>query len=261
MLSLKGAKHLICRSSEILQALRALRMTIRELLMVAVFALTACAATLIPEAPPAQRETPTPQVVIAVVGSSPTPMATRVTEVAPTPPYELGAGQHISSSGSYRDNETETAGPMACRIERYSPAFYQLVSSYDSRVLWSDGEQPPYNDEDHMMHPAMLDPFVKLIDLVQAEWGGETQIMVTETYDSLLDHNLAQQNRNLKYSLHFEGRSIDMVPWPPDSTRVGRLCALAHIAGFDWVHNEDDHCHATVTAQSLCELYDYRAKP
>jgi hypothetical protein len=207
----------------------------------------------------ALRDTPTPRVVVAFASAVPTRAAQPTQEIALTPPNELGAGQHISSSGDYRETETEAAGPMVCRIQRASPAFYQLASVSDPRLLWSGGETPPYNDEDHLMHPAMLAPFHALLDLVEVEWGGQTQLMVTEAFDSQLNHDLAQHDANSKYSLHFEGRSIDLIPWPPDEGRLARLCALAHAAGFDWVHNEDDHCHASVRAQSLCELYDYQS--
>jgi hypothetical protein len=171
---------------------------------------------------------------------------------------ELGAGQHIAADGSYTAIETEAAGPMVCHIQRDSDAFNQFIGVFDPRLLWSGGEAPPYGDEDHRMHPAMLKPLSTLVDLVEAEWGGEVKIMVTEAYDSLLDHDLAQADNQKKYSLHFEGRSIDLIPWPPnDSPAVlSRMCALAHTAGFDWVHNEQNHCHASVRAQSLCTLYN-----
>jgi hypothetical protein len=202
------------------------------------------------------RDTPTPQVVVAFLTQVPTPTITSEpeTNITPTPLYALGAGQHIAADGSYTANETESAGPMVCQIHRDSAAFGQLIGVFDNRILWSAGESPPYGDEDHRMHPAMLRPLTNFVELVDAEWAGETKIMVTEAYDSLLDHNLAQSDTSKKYSLHFEGRSIDMIPWPPSDSpaTLSRFCALAHTAGFDWVHNEQDHCHASVNAVSLC---------
>jgi hypothetical protein len=206
-----------------------------------------------------ERRTATPQVVVSVFTRVPTVTLIPTLSISPTPIYELGTGQHIAADGSFQALETDAAGPMTCRIERGSPAFLQFIGVFDPRLLWSAGEAPPYDDEDHRMHPAMFKPLVALVDLVEAEWNGETQIMITEAYDSLLDHNLAQPDAAQKYSLHFEGRSIDMIPWPPDTARLSRTCALAHTAGFDWVHNEQDHCHASVNAESLCNLYDYRA--
>ena len=102
------------------------------------------------------------------------------------------------------------------------------------------------------MHPSMLLPLYRLSTLVIEEWGGESHLRVTDAYDSLLEHDLGQQDLGLKYSLHFEGRAIDLTLWPIEREKYSRLCALAHCAGFDWVHNEGDHCHAAIEAESLC---------
>lgn len=112
-----------------------------------------------------------------------------------------------------------------------------------------------------MMHPAMVLPLSTVAELVAEEWGAGTQVMVTEAYDSLLDHHNFQPNRNMRYSLHFEGRSVDLITWPPDETRNGRLCMLALQAGFDWAHNEGDHCHVSLNAPSLCSICSGTAPP
>lgn len=224
--------------------------------------LASCAPSFSASSPIPPRNTPTPHVVVGLNTEKPIPLptftSTPILLVSPTPLAELGAGQHIAADGSYSSIETEAAGPMVCQIQRDSDAFNQLIGVYDPRLLWSGGEVPPYGDEDHRMHPAMLKPLSTLVDLVDAEWAGEVKIMVTEAYDSLLDHDIAQTNSQAKYSLHFEGRSIDMIPWPPNDspTILSRMCALAHNAGFDWVHNEQNHCHASVNTPSLCTLYN-----
>jgi hypothetical protein len=110
----------------------------------------------------------------------------------------------------------------------------------------------PFDTEDILMHPAMLKPLSRLSQLVLAEWGGEVQLRVTGAYDSLLEHDLNQTDPNRKYSLHFEGRAIDLTTWPVGRSRYGRLCALAHCAGFDWVQNEGSHCRASINAKSVC---------
>lgn len=210
---------------------------------------------------PEVRASPTPVLVVAVVSAIPSLAAASPAQtlVVLTPPYDIGVGQHVSATGSFSATETEAAGPMICRIQRNSAAYRQLASNSDPRLLWNGGEPPPYNDEDHLMHPAALKPLNTLIELVATEWQGSTQVMVTAAYDSEGNHDLAQPAQSRKYSLHFEGRSLDLIPWPPDLSKMSRLCALAHAAGFDWVHNEQDHCHVSVKAQSLCELYDYTA--
>lgn len=105
-----------------------------------------------------------------------------------------------------------------------------------------------------MMHPAALLPLSRLASMVQVEWGSDVKLMVTAAYDSILEHDLSQTNPDRKYSLHFEGRSLDLVTYPPDQARLPRLCALALTAGFDWVHNEADHCHVSINALSLCNV-------
>lgn len=205
--------------------------------------------------PPA---TPTANIVVGGLAFTPTPGA------SPAPfefPEVLLLGEHLSRSGSYTQTETEAAGPMVCRIERSSCAFGQLVSDLDPAVLFSEGEEAPYGAEDRLMHPAMVLPLSNLAALVAETWGTGTQVMVTEAYDSLLDHHNFQPNRDLRYSLHFEGRSADVITWPPDESRNGRLCALALEAGFDWAHNEGDHCHASISAPSLCSLCSGAAPP
>jgi len=141
---------------------------------------------------------------------------------------------------------------MLCRIERESCAYRHLIGNLDPTIMFKREEEPPYDREDILVHPAMLMPLTRLNELVAAEWGGAVQLRVTDAYDSLLEHDLAQVDESRKVALHFEGRSIDLTTWPIDSALYGRLCALAHCAGFDWVHNEGDHCHASIKAESLC---------
>jgi hypothetical protein len=209
-----------------------------------------------PSATPAA--SPTAAIVVALIEATPTLGATALPFEFP---IELGLGQHISASGSFTETETEAAGAMLCQIQRDSCAFRRLVSNYDPRILFSQGEPEPYGAEDRMMHPAAVLPLSMLADLVQAEWNGAVQIMVTEAYDSMLDHHNFQPSRGLRYSLHFEGRSLDLITWPPDTTRNGRLCMLAIQAGFAWAHNEGDHCHTSVAADSLCQVCSGRRSP
>jgi len=166
----------------------------------------------------------------------------------------LPPGQHISASGSYTQTEDEAAGYMTCRIERDSCAFGLLIRNLDAGILFQEEEPAPHNDEDRRMHSAMLMPLTRLRDLVAAEWNGEARLVVSDAYDALLEHDLNQADSSRKYSLHFEGRSIDLLLSPYDPARLDRLCALAHCAGFDWVHHEYTHCHASIRAMSLCEV-------
>ena len=170
------------------------------------------------------------------------------------PLLSLPRNQHISSSGSYSMTETEAAGPMVCRIERNSCAYGLLVMDWDPDIGFSTHKPAPLTNEDRQMHPAMVTPLDRLSRLVQQEWRGTENLYVSAAYDSTGEHDLNQPNPALKYSLHFEGRSADLILSPWDPAKLDRLCALAYCAGFDWTQNEGDHCHVSVKAQSLCSF-------
>jgi hypothetical protein len=214
--------------------------------------LTACYPAHAEPAPPTPTVTLTPS-----PAPTWTPLPTRTPLAAATPAGacpvpDLGAGQHISASGSYTQSQTGAAGAIGCRIERDSCAYYHLVGDLNPTIVFKREEEPPFDEEDILMHPNMVLPLSRLSQLVRQEWGGAVQLRVTDAYDSLLEHDLGQPDENLKLSLHFEGRAVDLTTWPIEPARYPRLCALAHCAGFAWVHNEGTHCHAALKAESLC---------
>ena len=141
---------------------------------------------------------------------------------------------------------------MLCQIKRNSCAYNLLVGKPDSSIVFKREEVSPFDVEDMLIHPAMVQPLTRLTQLVEMEWGGEVRLRVTDAYDSLLSHDPPKSEPATRYSLHYEGRAIDLTTWPIDRNRYDRLCALALCAGFDWVHNEESHCHASVKATSLC---------
>jgi hypothetical protein len=178
--------------------------------------------------------------------------AVATVDMSGCPLPDLQAGQHLSARGSYTETQTEAAGPIVCRIDPGSCAYSKLVGNLDASIVFKREETPPYDKEDILMHPAMLLPLYRLNDLVLAEWDGDVRLRITDAYDSLLEHDLNQTDMERRASLHFEGRAIDLTTSPIDLTRYGRLCTLAHCAGFDWVYHEGDHCHAAINAASLC---------
>jgi len=212
--------------------------------------LTACATT---QASTLRTPTPTPTPFrYPTVTPPPTVTPVGPAQKSACPIFDLVAGQHLSASGSYTQTQTEAAGPMLCRIEPGTCAYHLMVGELDPTIVFKREEEPPYDHEDILMHPAMLLPLWRLNELVTEEWGGQIRLRVTDAYDSLLEHDLGQPDENRKNSLHFEGRAIDLTTWPIEPNRYSRLCSLAHCAGFDWVHNEGDHCHAAINAESLC---------
>lgn len=165
---------------------------------------------------------------------------------------DLVKDEHISASGSYSESERSASTPMLCHLERDSCGYNHLVGILDPTIKFKQEETPPFDTEDILMHPAMILPLSRLNQLVQAEWGGAVQLRVTDAYDSLLEHDPPESEPATRYSLHYEGRAIDLTLWPVDQSQYGRLCALAHCAGFDWVLDEGNHCHASIRAESLC---------
>lgn len=176
-------------------------------------------------------------------------------QTVPTPAClvsNLDVDTHLSAGGSYTETERSASTPMLCHIKRDSCAYHRLLGIVDPAIVFKQEEAFPYQTEDILMHPALLRPLSRLSRLVQAEWAGAYQLRVTDAYDSLLEHDPPESEPSRRYSLHYEGRAIDLTLWPVDYERYGRLCALAHCAGFDWVHHEGTHCHASIKAESLC---------
>ncbi len=164
----------------------------------------------------------------------------------------LATNAHIAAGGSYTLTERLASTPMQCHLTRDSCGYHRLVGLVEPSIIFKQEEAAPYHTEDVLMHPAMLQPLARLNALVRAEWGGDYQLRVTDAYDSLLSHAPPESEPSRRYSLHYEGRAIDLTLWPVAYERYGRLCALAHCAGFDWVHHEGTHCHASIKAESLC---------
>jgi len=185
----------------------------------------------------------------------PTPVVMPVAFSTPAPSCPvplLPQGRHISAGGSYTVTESITAGRMLCHIKPDSCAYDLMVGRIDPTVIYKQEETPPFNAEDFMIHPGMVQPLLRLNELVRAEWRGAVQLRITDAYDSLLSHDPPESEPKTRYSLHYEGRALDFTTWPVDRSLYPRLCALAQCAGFDWVHNEGSHCHASIKAASLC---------
>jgi hypothetical protein len=224
----------------------------------------ACVNVQVSSAPPVKivLASPLPQptatpLVWPTLSPRPTPELTFVLAPSLTLPPEclqppVPAGQHSTPTGDTTTREKFVVGPMLCHVQPGSCAYNLLVGKPDPDIVFKREEPAPYDLEDMLIHPALVQPLTRLHQLVQAEWGGAVKLRVTDAYDSLLSHDPANSDPATRYSLHYEGRAIDLTTWPVDRSRYDRLCALALCAGFDWVHNEETHCHASVTATSLC---------
>lgn len=83
---------------------------------------------------------------------------------------------------------------------------------------------------------SLCNAIIKLNSLVIKEWPGKV-LRITEAYD--------QDHEHTKYSLHTEGRAVDMTISDKDNNKLGRLAYLATKSGFKWVYYERNHVHAS----------------
>lgn len=235
------------------------------LLLLLVLPLLACITVQLSPPPPVRIALATPMppaaatpLVWPTLSPRPTPELTFVLAPSLAAPPEcrqplVPPGQHTTPAGDTSTREKLIVGPMLCHVQPGTCAYNLLVGKPDPAIVFKREEAAPYDLEDMLIHPALVQPLTRLNQLVQAEWGGAVKLRVTDAYDSLLSHDPASIDPATRYSLHYEGRAIDLTTWPVDYSRYDRLCALALCAGFDWVHNETTHCHASVAAPSLCE--------
>ncbi len=59
-----------------------------------------------------------------------------------------------------------------------------LARNLDREITFGIGEPAGFNDEDQLMHPAMLQPLTELKKRVQQKWRGEVRLVMTDAYDS-----------------------------------------------------------------------------
>ncbi len=132
--------------------------------------------------------------------------------------------------------ESDAVGAIAKKVTRNSPEFQQFVRNANPDIVFKDEEM---TGADKMMTTRLSEKLDALAQLVKAELPG-FKLRVTEAWDENIEHS--------GNSTHYEGRAADMTTAPVDSSKLGRLGALAVDAGFDWVFFENDkHIHASVS--------------
>ena len=141
--------------------------------------------------------------------------------------------------------ERNTVGALRYRIyskwdDCYLADLHDHCVSGDPGIQYKQDEENTSADNDCIMSTAAGDALDRLQTLTKAEWGAAGGVYVTDAWDGDGGHS--------SHSLHFEGRAIDMVPADFDMSKLPRFASLAATAGFEWVYNEGDHVHASVSA-------------
>jgi hypothetical protein len=149
-----------------------------------------------------------------------------------------------------------------CPILRDSCAFGHLVGNLDPGIIFERNEPPPRDDEDQLMHPAMLRPLARLRDKVLKHWSGQRTLVVKQAYDSSPMPTTGETG--LDPGLGFQGQLV-AVSLSPQTDQfevdIGELCGLALSSGFDWVGREQELCRAAVKAPRLCDVCRATAAP
>ena len=142
--------------------------------------------------------------------------------------------------------ETQSCGAIQYRIFNdadmcYTKDLHDHCALGSPGIQYKNDEPDPSVDDDCMMSTALGDALDRLQILVQAEW--RLDVYVTDAWDGDGGHS--------SNTLHYEGRALDFVTSDFDTNKIPRLASFAAVAGFDWVLNERDHVHASVSARDF----------
>lgn len=108
------------------------------------------------------------------------------------------------------------------------------AEGYKVEIKFEEG-----NLSDALVSEKLGDKIVELAQKVEAEWKGQNvYLRVTEAWDTESEHS--------NFSLHYEGRAVDITTSDRDKIKYNRLAGLCIEVGFDWVYNEGNHVHASI---------------
>ncbi len=145
-----------------------------------------------------------------------------------------------------RGREIYASGPI--ELESFDPE-RDLTRFEDKRVWYeSDHKKSSPDDDDHVIHKAMVEPLTRLVNLLEQR-GGKLRI-----HDAF---RAADKNKiHMANSLHCEGRAIDLTC---ENFDLGELAKLAWQSGFDFVlyekpRNSGLHLHCSVKRSPEAEL-------
>ena len=145
--------------------------------------------------------------------------------------------EYLEKGKSYPEgSESEHSGAAV-----YSSDGSDLVSlaysnsGFSLKIKFEEGDL-----SDALVTEKLKVKIIELAKLVEKEWEKEgVSLRITEAWDTNSEHKA-------RYSLHYEGRAVDLTTSDRDKKKLSRLGGLAIKSGFSWVKNEGDHIHASV---------------
>lgn len=149
-------------------------------------------------------------------------------------PLHFAPGTHLP-----RLPERIASGPI--NLAAFSPE-RDLVRFDDPRIWWESDHDIGDDEDDHLMHRAVVPPLRRLVAMVEKHGG---HLQVHDAYRPKGVHN--------PRSLHKEGRALDLTC---SGLSLEDLARFAWAAGFDWVYYEHSasggsHIHCSVRARPL----------
>jgi len=143
-------------------------------------------------------------------------------------PNEFTNGQSWPSGG-----EAQNSGEALMSIDSAYLADVTNMCRIDLIIKFEEGDC-----SDSKMTKNAKFRVLDLANRVDKEWNGKVKLRITEAWDNNNEHG--------KFSLHYEGRAVDLTTSDLDLKKYSRLASLAAEVGFTWVYFEGNHVHASV---------------
>lgn len=172
-----------------------------------------------------------PEIARLPAGAAAAPLFEDITRPVRELPRRFRANTHLPHRP-----EKRVVGPLDAG--RFS-AETDLIRIEDARVWWESDNDRDDVEDDHLFHPAMETPLLRLVELVSRQGG---TLKVHDAY--------RPEGVHAKISFHKVGRAADLTC---DELGLEKLAMLCWAAGFDWVYHEAPkrggaHVHVSVKA-------------